>query len=215
MVRVTLIHPTWSDEPITERRRQWQHLDTQRPTFVHRHPAVVTLDDLVGVLAVVSQADAADEDVLRAPGLGPVQQGILGHGETEAQQSHLAASRVVLLRSEHRSVHTVLTDTVLRPWEQRHDPAITPIPNAKMFIIQCPILWYAKVCALPSARSSCCLYYRAPDKQSRQCANSTAAVTGPGQWRLHLLQCSAELLSISTKSVGPPPEQVQIFQQNP
>jgi len=26
--------------------------------------------------------------------------------------------------------------------------------NAKMFIIQCPILWYAKVCALPSARSS-------------------------------------------------------------
>jgi len=27
--------------------------------------------------------------------------------------------------------------------------------NAKMFIIQCPILWYAKVCALPSAHSSC------------------------------------------------------------
>jgi len=26
--------------------------------------------------------------------------------------------------------------------------------NAKMFIIQCPILRYAKVCALPSARSS-------------------------------------------------------------
>jgi len=26
--------------------------------------------------------------------------------------------------------------------------------NAKMFIIQCPILWYAKVCTLPSARSS-------------------------------------------------------------
>jgi len=26
--------------------------------------------------------------------------------------------------------------------------------NTKMFIIQCPILWYAKVCALPSARSS-------------------------------------------------------------
>jgi len=26
--------------------------------------------------------------------------------------------------------------------------------NANMFITQCPILWYAKVCALPSARSS-------------------------------------------------------------
>jgi len=26
--------------------------------------------------------------------------------------------------------------------------------NDKMFIIQCPILWYAKVCTLPSARSS-------------------------------------------------------------
>jgi len=26
--------------------------------------------------------------------------------------------------------------------------------NAKMFIIQCPILWYAKVCAPPSAHSS-------------------------------------------------------------
>jgi len=26
--------------------------------------------------------------------------------------------------------------------------------NANMFIIQCPILWYAKVCALPSAHSS-------------------------------------------------------------
>jgi len=27
-----------------------------------------------------------------------------------------------------------------------------------MFIIQCPILWYAKVCALPRAHSSCCCY---------------------------------------------------------
>jgi len=26
--------------------------------------------------------------------------------------------------------------------------------NAKIFIIQCPLLWYAKVRALPSARSS-------------------------------------------------------------
>jgi len=35
-----------------------------------------------------------------------------------------------------------------------------PIGMQLMFIIQCPILWYAKVCALPSARSSylslCC-----------------------------------------------------------
>jgi len=30
--------------------------------------------------------------------------------------------------------------------------------NAKIFIIQCPILWYAKVCALPSARSSSIVY---------------------------------------------------------
>jgi len=28
-----------------------------------------------------------------------------------------------------------------------------------MFKIQCPILWYAKVCALPSARSSYYYYY--------------------------------------------------------
>jgi len=31
--------------------------------------------------------------------------------------------------------------------------------NANMFIIQCPILWYVKVCALPSARSSLCGFY--------------------------------------------------------
>lgn len=47
-------------------------------TFVHGHPAVVALDDLVRVLAVVSQTHAADEDVLGAPGLGAVQQGVLG-----------------------------------------------------------------------------------------------------------------------------------------
>jgi len=29
-----------------------------------------------------------------------------------------------------------------------------------MFIIQCPILWYAKVCALPSAHSSLLLFLR-------------------------------------------------------
>jgi len=28
-----------------------------------------------------------------------------------------------------------------------------------MFIIQCPIVWYSKVCALPSARSSLSLFY--------------------------------------------------------
>lgn len=48
-----------------------------RLTFVHSHPTVVTLDNLICILAVVSQTDAADEDVLSAPGLGPVQQGIL------------------------------------------------------------------------------------------------------------------------------------------
>lgn len=49
-----------------------------RLTFVHGHPAVVALDDLVCVLAVVSQTHTADEDVLGAPGLGAVQQGVLG-----------------------------------------------------------------------------------------------------------------------------------------
>lgn len=43
------------------------------------HPTVVTLDDLICVLAVVAQTDTADEDVLGAPGLGPVQQSILGN----------------------------------------------------------------------------------------------------------------------------------------
>lgn len=33
-------------------------------TFVHGHAAVVALDDLVRVLAVVSQTDAADQNVL-------------------------------------------------------------------------------------------------------------------------------------------------------
>lgn len=54
-----------------------------QPTFVHGHSTVVTLDDLVGVLAVVSQAHAADEDVLSAPGLGSVQQSILTDRETD------------------------------------------------------------------------------------------------------------------------------------
>lgn len=54
-------------------------------TFVHGHPTVVTLDDLICILAVVPQTDAADEDVLSAPGLGPVQQGILGNQETGPQ----------------------------------------------------------------------------------------------------------------------------------
>lgn len=52
---------------------------------MHGHPTVVTLDDLICILTVVSQTDAADEDVLSAPGLGPVQQGILGNQETEPQ----------------------------------------------------------------------------------------------------------------------------------
>lgn len=50
---------------------------------MHGHPTVVTLDNLICILAVVAQTDAADEDVLSAPSLGPVQQGILGNQETE------------------------------------------------------------------------------------------------------------------------------------
>lgn len=45
---------------------------------MHSHPAIVTLYDLICILAVVTKTDAADEDVLGAPGLGPVLQGILG-----------------------------------------------------------------------------------------------------------------------------------------
>lgn len=55
---------------------------------MHRHPTVVALDDFICVLTVVSQTNTTDEDVLhplRAPGLGPVQQGILGNEETEPQ----------------------------------------------------------------------------------------------------------------------------------
>lgn len=54
-------------------------------TFMHSNTTVVALDDLVSVLAVVTQADAADEDVLRVPGLGAVQQTILGSQGTEPQ----------------------------------------------------------------------------------------------------------------------------------
>lgn len=72
-----------------EKRVSWT-VTLQQLTFVHSHPTVVTLDDLVCVLAVVSQADAADEDVLSAPGLGPVQRGILGNGEAETRQSYLS-----------------------------------------------------------------------------------------------------------------------------
>lgn len=54
-------------------------------TFMHSHPAVVTLDNLICILTVVAQTDTADEDMLSAPGLGPVQQGILGSNEREPQ----------------------------------------------------------------------------------------------------------------------------------
>lgn len=49
-----------------------------RLTFMHSHPAVVTLNNLVCVLAVVTQTDTADKDMLSTPGLGPLQQSILG-----------------------------------------------------------------------------------------------------------------------------------------
>lgn len=44
---------------------------------MHRHATIVTLNDLIRIFAVVSQANGADEDVLSAPRLGPIQQGIL------------------------------------------------------------------------------------------------------------------------------------------
>jgi len=46
---------------------------------------------------------------------------------------------------------------VIRFWDQsgqRSRSCNWHATNAKMFIIQCPLLWYAKVCALPSAHSS-------------------------------------------------------------
>lgn len=52
---------------------------------MHSHPTVVTLNYLICILAVVTQTDAADEDMLSAPGLGPIQQGILRNKETEPQ----------------------------------------------------------------------------------------------------------------------------------
>ena len=61
---------------------------------MHRHATVVTLDDLVGVLAVVPQTHAADQDVLHplgAPGLGQLQRGILpetgGKGEGDSEKT--------------------------------------------------------------------------------------------------------------------------------
>lgn len=54
-------------------------------TFMHSHPTVVTLDNLIRILTVVTKTDAADEDVLSAPGLGPVLQSILGKGGRELQ----------------------------------------------------------------------------------------------------------------------------------
>ena len=64
---------------------------------MHCHATVVTLDDLVGVLAVVPQTHAADQDVLHplgAPGLGQLQRGILSEtgGEETASKpvNHIA-----------------------------------------------------------------------------------------------------------------------------
>ena len=71
-------------------------------TFVHRHATVVTLDDLICVLAVVPQTHAADQDVLHplgAPGLGQLQRGILpetregGGGETASKPVNHVAPR--------------------------------------------------------------------------------------------------------------------------
>lgn len=52
---------------------------------MHSHPTVVTLDNLICILTVVTKTDTADEYVLSAPGLGPVLQSILGNGERELQ----------------------------------------------------------------------------------------------------------------------------------
>ncbi|CAF90140.1 unnamed protein product [Tetraodon nigroviridis] len=52
---------------------------------MHSNPAVVTLDNLIRILTVVTKTDAADEYVLSAPGLGPVLQSILENGERALQ----------------------------------------------------------------------------------------------------------------------------------
>lgn len=57
-----------------KRKIKWELL-----TFMHSHPTVVTLYNLICILAVVTKTDTADEYVLSAPGLGPVLQGILGN----------------------------------------------------------------------------------------------------------------------------------------
>lgn len=56
---------------------------TLQLTFMYGHPTVVTLDNLICILTVVAQTDTADENMLSAPGLGPVQKGILGSKESE------------------------------------------------------------------------------------------------------------------------------------
>ncbi|CAF90142.1 unnamed protein product [Tetraodon nigroviridis] len=54
-------------------------------TAAQGNPAVVTLDNLIRILTVVTKTDAADEYVLSAPGLGPVLQSILENGERALQ----------------------------------------------------------------------------------------------------------------------------------
>lgn len=67
---------------------------------MHSHPTIVTLYDLICILAVVTKTDTADEDVLGAPGLGPVLQGILGKGERELHHwcSDLRAQQTAMVR---------------------------------------------------------------------------------------------------------------------
>lgn len=85
---------------------------------MYGHPTVVTLDNLICILTVVAQTDAADENMLSAPGLGPVQKGILGNKEREL-------SNVPIL-SDHRPnnwqlVNPMLMDTApsrLQQWQK-------------------------------------------------------------------------------------------------
>lgn len=51
------------------------------PTFMHSDPTVVTLDDLICIFTVVSQADAAYKDMLGIPGLRAVKWSILAYNK--------------------------------------------------------------------------------------------------------------------------------------
>jgi len=83
--------------------------------------------------------------------------------------------------------------------------------NAKMFIIQCPILWYAKVCALPSARSSSIflglarVLWTGGHVWVVVCFRAAAALwfgsvsgLGGGRWRHRFGACNTPVAPIST-----------------